>query len=140
MANRQEVKELKSAMEKAFSEQYPEHTISVFKRFTEDIELPAIIVNIPVFVPHERAGSSRGTLPAVIENNVFVMYSAADEKNEDECLQLSTNIANFINGNNWGLAIPPAKIALIEPVIEEGLEECIIQRIDYEQNLTIKDK
>ena len=76
---------------------------------------------------------------SLLQTNAFLLYSAADEANEMECLQLSANLGKYINGNTWGLKIMPAKVTLIEPMLVEGLEEYIIQRIDFEQNLVITE-
>ena len=71
-----------------------------------------------------------------VQTNAFVVFSAADEDNEIECLQQSANVAKFINKNLFGERTP-AIVSLIEPVLEEGLEEYFIQRIDFEQTIEI---
>lgn len=140
MANGKEIKNYKKAIEAALQAQYPKHHITVFKRIAGDFALPAIVINIPVFVPREDFKGMKGQLMNTLQTNAFLLYSAADEENEMECLQLSANLANFIHNNNWGLAITPAKVTLTEPMIVEGLEDYIIQRIDFEQNVIITEK
>lgn len=140
MANGKEIINYKTAIEAAMVAQYPGHYTAVFKRLSGDFALPAIVINIPVFVPNEQFKGLKGQMNNVMQTNAFLLYSAADEENEMECLQLSTNLANFINDNCWGLKMTPAKVTLNEPMIVEGLEEYIIQRIDFEQNIMITEK
>jgi len=140
MANGKEITNYKEAIEKALRAQYPGHHVTVFKRLSDDFALPTIVINIPVLVPREDFKGMKGKMNNTLQTNAFLIYSAADEENEMECLQLSANLANFINDNTWGLAITPAKVTLNEPMIVDGLEDYIIQRIDFEQNVMITDK
>ena len=139
MANGKELIDYKNALEEAFENQFPDITTIVFKRIEDDFRLPAIVINIPVLEPNFAANMPKGKTRATVQTAAFVLFSAADEANEMECLQLSANIGNFINGNNFGQAFP-AKVTLIEPILVEGLENFIIQRIDFEQNIEIVSK
>lgn len=139
MANGTEIIDYKAALETALAAQYPNHNITVFKRLSEDFSLPAIVVNIPVLEPNASGGITTQKMNSLLQTNAFVLYSAADEENEIECLQRSVNLSKFINGNTWGLRITPAKVTLVEPMLVEGLEEYIMQRIDFEQNLVITE-
>lgn len=136
MANGKELKNYKKAIETALTEKYPEFNITVFKDLGEDFVLPAIVVNKPVLEPKDLTMQLNSKFKATVQTNAFLIYSAADEDNEIECLQQSANVAKFINMNLFGERIP-AKVSLIEPVLEQGLEEYFIQRIDFEQTIEI---
>lgn len=139
MANGKELIEYKNAIQAAFDAQFPDIKTVVFKRIEDDFKLPAIVINIPVLEPNFAGNMPKGKTRATLQTAAFVLYSAVDEANEMECLQLSANVGNFINGNCFGQAFP-AKVTLIEPMLVEGLEGFIIQRIDFEQNIEITAK
>lgn len=136
MANGKELKNYQNAIEKALLEKYPGYTIKVFKSLQEEETLPAIIVNKPVLEPKDNTMQTASKFRTTVQTNAFVVFSAADEDNEIECLQQSANVAKFINKNLFGERTP-AIVSLIEPVLEEGLEEYFIQRIDFEQTIEI---
>ncbi len=136
MANGKELKNYQNAIEKALTEKYPGFTIKVFKSLQEEETLPAIVVNKPVLEPKDPTMQIASTFRTTAQLNIFVVYSAADEDNEIECLQQSANLAKFINKNLFGERTP-ATVSLVEPVFEEGLEEYFIQRIDFEQTIEI---
>lgn len=136
MANGKELKNYQNAIEKALTEKYPGFTIKVFKSLQEEETLPAIVVNKPVLEPKDPTMQISSKFRTTAQLNIFVVYSAADEDNEIECLQQSANLAKFINKNLFGERTP-ATVSLVEPVFEEGLEEYFIQRIDFEQTIEI---
>ena len=136
MADGQELKNYKESMQTALETQFPEMNVLVFKKISEDFTLPAIVVNLPVLEPNKQTQSLKGKLRTTIQTNAFVVYSATDDENEIECLQKSANISNFINGNTFGQMFP-AIVTLDEPMIVDGLEEFIFQRIDFEQDILI---
>lgn len=136
MANGKELKNYQNAIEEALIEKYPGFTIKVFKSLQEQDTLPAIIVNKPVLEPKDPTKQVASKFRITAQLNAFVVYSAADEDNEIECLQQSANLAKFIDKNLFGERIPAA-VSLVEPVLEEGLEEYFIQRIDFEQTIEI---
>jgi len=139
MANGKELIEYKDAFQKAFDAQFPDIKTVIFKRIEEDFKLPAIVVNLPVLEPNFAGNMPKGKTRTTLQTAAFVLFSATDEANEMECLQLSASIGNFINGNNFGQAFP-AKVTLIEPMIVKGLENFYIQRVDFEQNIEISSK
>lgn len=136
MANGKELKNYQNAIETAFQNKYEGFTIKVFKSLKEEDELPAIIVNKPVLEPKDLTMQNGSKFKTTVATNAFVVYSATDEDNEIECLQQSANVAKFINLNLFGERTP-ARVSLVEPVLEEGLEEFFIQRIDFEQVIEI---
>lgn len=136
MANGKELKNYQNAIEEALIKKYPGFTIKVFKSLQEQDTLPAIIVNKPVLEPKDPTKQVASKFRTTAQLNAFVVYSAADEDNEIECLQQSANLAKFIDKNLFGERIPAA-VSLVEPVLEEGLEEYFIQRIDFEQTIEI---
>lgn len=136
MADGKELKNYQNAIEKALTEKYPGFTIKVFKSLQEEETLPAIVVNKPVLEPKGPTMQIASKFRTAAQLNIFVVYSAADEDNEIECLQQSANLAKFINKNLFGERTP-ATVSLVEPVFEEGLEEYFIQRIDFEQTIEI---
>ncbi|DAA84930.1 TPA: hypothetical protein CPT87_07125 [Candidatus Gastranaerophilales bacterium HUM_5] len=136
MADGKELKNYQNAIEKALTEKYPGFTIKVFKSLQEEETLPAIVVNKPVLEPKDPTMQIASKFRTAAQLNIFVVYSAADEDNEIECLQQSANLAKFINKNLFGERTP-ATVSLVEPVFEEGLEEYFIQRIDFEQTIEI---
>lgn len=136
MANGTELKKYQNAIEQAFLEKYQGFTIKVFKSLKEEDTLPAIIINKPVLEPKDATMQQGSKFRTTIQTNAFVVYPAADEENEIECLQQSANVAKFIHKNLFGERVPAA-VSLIEPVLEEGLEEYFIQRIDFEQVIEI---
>lgn len=139
MGNKQEIKEYKTAIEAALKTQFPEHDITVFKRIDDIFNLPAIIVNPPIMEPVIGGPISKGKLTVNLKNSAFVCYSVVDEENEYNCIQVSAYLGNFIKDNTWGLKIMPAKVSIIEPTIIEGLESLVIQRVDFEQHVTITE-
>ena len=136
MANGTELKNYQNAIEQAFLNKYEGYTIKVFKSLKEEDELPAIIINKPVLEPKDLTMQQGSKFRTTVATNAFVIYSATDEDNEIECLQKSANVAKFINLNLFGERMP-ARVTLVEPVLEEGLEEFFIQRIDFEQIIEI---
>lgn len=136
MANGKELKNYQNAIETAFQNKYEGFTIKVFKSLKEEDELPAIIINKPVLEPKDLTMQNGSKFKTTVATNAFVVYSATDEDNEIECLQQSANVAKFINLNLFREKTP-ARVSLVEPVLEEGLEEFFIQRIDFEQVIEI---
>jgi len=139
MANGKELIEYKDAIQDAFNAQFPDIKTVVFKRIEDDFKLPAIVINLPVLEPNFAGNMPKGKTRTTLQTAAFVLFSAADEANEMECLQLSAGVGNFINGNCFGQQFP-AKVTLIEPMLVEGLENFIIQRVDFEQNIEIASK
>lgn len=136
MANGKELKNYQTEIEKALCGKYSDFTIKVFKSLQEQEALPAIVVNKPVLEPKDPTRQIASKFRTTAQSNIFVIYSAADEDNEIECLQQSANLAKFIDKNLFGERTP-ATVLLVEPVSEEGLEEYFIQRIDFEQIIEI---
>ena len=139
MADGKELINYKENIEAAFAEQFPDIITTVFKRIEDDFALPAIVINLPVLEPDFSGNMPKGKLRTTVQSAAFILYSAADESNEMECLQLGASVGNFINGNTFGQTFP-AKVTLIEPMLIEGLENFFIQRVDFEQNIEKKKK
>ena len=137
MADTKNLIEYKETLEEALYSKFPEFNINVFSDLEEGFELPAIVVNKPIFEPADVTMTTMcSKLKMTMNSNVFVIYSAADRTNEIDCVQKAAEIAKFINMNRFGEKLP-ATISIIEPVLEEGLEDYFIQRIDFSQKIEI---
>lgn len=132
MADREILKEYRDSIEMALHEQFPDFNISVFRDLEEDFELPAIVINKPILEPKDLTMQRTTHLKMTSTSNAFVIYSAADEDNDIECIQQAANLTKFINMNTFGQRTP-ATVTLAEPVLEQGLEEFFIHRVDFEQ-------
>lgn len=138
MGSKQEIIEYKNAVRAAFSEKYPDVCLTVFNRIDDNFKTPAIVVNPPLMTP-SALPPVKDRLNLTLKVSTFVCYLADDIENEFNCIQLSANLAKFISMQTWGLKITPAKISSITPVVIEGLEDLIIQRIDFEQQINITE-
>jgi len=137
MADTKDLIKYKETIEEALYTNFPEFNINVFSDLEEGFELPAIVVNKPIFEPADVTMTTMcSKLKMTMNSNVFVIYSAADRTNEIDCVQKAAEIAKFINMNRFGEKLP-ATISIIEPVLEEGLEDYFIQRIDFSQKIEI---
>jgi len=138
LGSKQEIIEYKNALTTALSEKYPSIDLTVFNRIGDDFKTPAIVVNPPIMEPSSLP-PIKDRLNLTLKLSTFVCYLADDTENEFNCIQLSANVAKFISMQTWGLRITPAKVLSINPVIIEGLEDLIIQRIDFEQQINITE-
>ncbi len=138
MGSKQEVIEYKEAIYTALSKKYPGVDLTVFNRISDDFKTPAIVVNPPKMGPSSLPQNA-SRLNLTLNICVFVCYLADDVNNEFDCIQLSANVAKFINLQTWGLKITPAKVTGINPIEIENLEDLIIQRIDFEQQINITE-
>lgn len=136
MADRESLKEYKNELEMQLHEAFPDYNISVFRDLEENFELPAIVINKPILEPKDLTMQKATHLKMTSTSSAFVIYSAADEDNDIECIQQAAILAKFINMKTFGQRTP-AVVTLAEPVLEEGLEEYFIQRIDFEQVIEI---
>lgn len=136
MGSNQEIIEYKNALSAALAAEYPDINLTVFNRIDDDFATPAIVVNPPVMEP-SGLPPSKNKLPLILKVSAFVCYLADDVENEYKCIQLSADLAAFVKLQTWGLKIMPAKFIAVNPVIIEGLEDLIIQRVDFEQQMDI---
>lgn len=122
----------KTVIEDAFFENFPEFNINIFTDLEEGFELPAIVINKPTLEPKDFTFQNNGKFKVTMNSNTFIIFSAADKTNEIDCLQAAAQVAKFINLNRFNEKMP-AIVSIIEPVLEEGLENYFIQRIDFSQ-------
>lgn len=137
MGSNKEIKAYKEALEQSLNDEFKGYFISVFKRLDDKFKLPAIIVNPPKFVPTGSVNTpSKTMLNAICD--AFVCFSVADEENELECVQTSADLASFINKKNWGVkCITPAVVDSVNPVCIDGLEDLVIGKVRFNQNIAI---
>ena len=135
MADNENLKNYKDNIEDSLHEAFPDFNITVFKDLSEDFELPAIVINKPVLEPKDLTVQNI-RFRVTLESNAFVIYSAADDENGIECVQQAAYLAKFLNNKTFGEKTP-LKVTLIEPVLQEGLENYFIQRIDFEHIVEI---
>lgn len=138
MGSKQEIIEYKNAIKTALLEKYPSMDLTVFNSIDDNFKTPAIVVNPPIMEPSSLPPVV-GRLNLTLRISTFICFLADDVENEFNCIQLSANVAKFISMQTWGLKITPAKVLSINPVIIEGLEDLIIQRIDFEQQINITE-
>ena len=136
MADREILKEYKNEIEMQLHKQFPDFNICVFRDLEEDFELPAIVINKPVLEPKDLTLQTTQHLKMTLSSSAFVIYSAADEDNDIDCIQQAANLAKFIHMKTFGQRTP-VKITLEEQVLEQGLEEYFIQRVDFEHIIEI---
>ena len=122
----------KQTIEEELHNSFPEFNINVFTDLEEGFELPAIVINKPTLEPKDFSFQNTGKLKMTMNSNAFIIYSAADKANEIDCIQAAAQVAKFINLNRFNEKMP-AIVSIIEPVLEEGLENYFIQRIDFSQ-------
>ena len=136
MADGEILKNYKETIEEALYENFPDFNITVFADLKEDFELPAIVINKPVLEPKDLTLQKTAHIRMTATSSAFVIYSAADEDNNLDCIQKAADLTKFIHLSRFGQSTP-AKVTLVEPVLEQGLEEYFIQRIDFEQIIEI---
>lgn len=135
MANTKDLMQYKEILEEELYSNFPEFNINVFTDLEEGFELPAIVVNKPVFEPKDLTLTTQNSkIKMAMNSNIFIIYSAADKTNEIECIQKAAEISKFMHMRRFGEKMP-VKISIIEPVLEEGLEDYFIQRIDFSQDM-----
>lgn len=136
MANGKELINYKNALEEALKAQFNDMTILVFDDMDENTQLPAIVVDKPVLETTFQNVASKTNFTTTMIVSVYVVYSAAEENSNINAIQTSANVGKFIHGSLFGLRTP-AKVTEIEPAVVDGLEAFDIQRIGFEQNISI---
>lgn len=136
MANGKELINYKNALEEALKAQFSDMTILVFDDMDENTQLPAIVVDKPVLETTFQNVASKTNFTTTMIVSVYVVYSAAEENSNINAIQTSANVGKFIHGGLFGLRTP-AKVTEIEPAVVDGLEAFDIQRIGFEQNISI---
>lgn len=136
MADTKDLTLYKENIENAFVETFSNFSINVFTDLEEGFEIPAIVINKPILEPIDTTAMNNVHLKTKMNSNAFIIYSAADKDNELDCLQAAAEVAKFIHLNRFGEKMP-ARVETIEPVLEEGLEDYFIQRIDFSQNIEL---
>ncbi len=136
MANGKELINYKNALEEALKAQFNNMTIIVFDDMDENSSLPAIVVDKPVLETTFQNVATKTNFTTTMIVSVYVVYSAAEENSNINSIQTSANVAKFIHGALFNLRTP-AKVTEIEPVVVAGLEAFDIQKIGFEQNISI---
>lgn len=146
MGNNQEFITYKDAIEASIKSQFPKLNdddidIHVFKKLPleDDFKPPLILFGVPLMQKSPLCNDLQFWLR--INNTAYIVTSVMKDKFSLNAQQLSTNLGNFIHGNQWGVT-GPADVSAILPDDNPVLDpyKYNTQRIDFTQDLLIIDK
>lgn len=128
-----------SALKSSLEAQFPDMFISVFAKIDADnFSKPSIVLQLPSMQPSPVSTIQNFIL--TIKNTAFVIYTLSIDPYGYTCQQLATNLANFINYNNFNSNAMKAKVTKINPIEIKGLNNVVIMQIDFMQDLQITSK
>lgn len=136
MADGKELINYKNELETALKQQFDDLTVLVFEDMDENTELPAIVVDKPILETIFQQVATKSNFMTKMSISVYIVYSATDSDSNIKSMQKAANVGKFIHGSLFGLR-NPARVIDIMPAVVDGLDAFDIQRVAFEQNISI---